>query len=256
MKKLLYLFIFLSFFKISLPNDSIPCFSLITEEFPPFNYTENEKAAGIAIDILDEMFKRIGSNQSSFDAKFYPWARGFYIAQNQKKSIIFTTARTKEREQLFKWVGPIFSDKTEAFCLNKNNIKINSISDFSNYTISSYIGDSQEELIKELGIPLEKLDRLTNSEARFKKVYSGRSDIVFVSRFAFLDYLKKENIEFNIFKSIYQLDSIDLCYAFSLDTPDFIIDKFQEIINELHKENFIRDTFDKYGIVEAYYIEK
>jgi polar amino acid transport system substrate-binding protein len=181
-----------------------------------------------------------------------PWARGYYTAQKEPLNILFVTARTEERENLFKWVGPIFTDRTEAFALKKKKIKINSSRDFSKYIISSYIRDSQEELISSLGIPVENLDRLTSSDARFKKLYSGRTDIVFTSRITFLDFLSAEEIDPNIFESLYILDSIDICYAFSTDTPDWVIEKFQNILNELHEDGTIEKIFTNYGLSWAY----
>jgi polar amino acid transport system substrate-binding protein len=168
---------------------------------------------------------------------------------------LFITARTKEREKSFKWVGPVFTDKTEVFSLRNRNITINSVEDLKKYSIASYIGDYQEEIIKKLGIPEENLDRVTSSEARLKKVYSGRTDLIFINKGTLIDYANREEINPYVFQSVYKLEGIDMCYAFSFDTPDCIIEKMQQILDELHKEGFVKNIFKKYGFEEAYYIE-
>lgn len=234
----------------------MPYFRLLTEEIKPLSFLEADKARGIAIDILNELFERAGSNQNANLAEFYPWARSYYIAQRERQNILFLTARTKNRETLFKWVGPVFTDRPEAFALRSRKIKINEVEDFLNYTISTYINDYQEELVLELGVPLENLDRVTNSDSRLKKVYSERSDIAFMNKIAFLNFIKRENINENVFESIYKLDGINLCFAFSSDTPDWVIEKFQKILEVLHKEGFIRELFEKYGVISAYYVEE
>lgn len=250
MKKFLLIFIFsISIYGVS---KEIPNFRLLTEELRPFNYSINKKAYGISIEILNEIFRRLDSKQNAINSEFFPWARAYYISQNERMNILFVTARTKDRERLFKWVGPIFSDKIEAFALKKRNIQINDISDFQKYRISTYIGDSQEELINKLGIPIESLDRLISSEARFKKLYSGRSDIIIASRIVFFDYLNSNEINTNTLDSIYELDSIDICYAFSLDTPDWVVDKFQEVIMDLHKDGTINKIYESYNFDWVY----
>ena len=249
MKKILCILnLFLLAITIYPEEQEFPHFKLITEELKPFNFCQNGEASGISIEILNLIFEMSGSSQKANHAEFLPWARGYFTAQKEPLNILFVTARTAERENEFKWVGPIFTDRTEAFALKKRKIKINSPNDFSNYIISSYIGDSQEELISNLGIKIDSLDRLTSSEARFKKLYSGRSDIVFTSRITFLDYLHSQKIDPNIFESIYELESIDICYAFSKDTPDWVIEKFQSALNELHKNGTIAKLFDNYGL--------
>lgn len=253
MKKISYILcLFLLFSTIYPQEEEFPHFKLITEELKPFNFCQNGEASGISIEILNLIFELSGSSQVANEAKFLPWARAYYTAQKEPLNILFVTARTAEREKEFKWVGPIFTDKTEAFALKKRRITISSLNDFSDYIISSYIGDSQEELMADLGIPIDNLDRLTSSEARFKKLYSGRSDIVFTSRITFLDYLHSEEIDPNIFESIYELDSIDICYAFSKDTPDWVIEKFQAALKELHENGTIEKIFENYGLSWEY----
>lgn len=258
MKRLLLILsmIFITSTQLFSEDDIIPVFRLITEEFSPYNFLREKEPVGISIELLQEILKRVGSHQKISTSEFFPWARGYYIAQHNPNTILFITARTKEREELFKWLGPVFTDRTEVFALRNKNITINSVEDLKEYTIASYIGDYQEEVIKELGIPEENLDRVTSSEARLKKVYSGRTDIVFVNRSALLDYTNRENINPYVFQSVYQLEGIDMCYALAPDTPDWIVEKMQKALDELHEEGFVKNLFKKYGFEDAYYIEK
>ena len=258
MKKLLLILsmIFISSIQIFSENDTIPVFRLVTEDFSPYNFLKEKEPVGISVELLQEILKRSGSRQKIGTAEFFPWARAYYIAQNNPNTILFITARTKEREGLFKWVGPVFTDKTEVFALRNKNIIIHSVEDLKKYSIASYIGDYEEEIIKELGIPQENLDRVTSSEARLKKVYSGRTDLVFVNKSALIDFTNRENINPYVFQSVYQLKGVDMCYALAPDTPDWIVEKMQQALNELHEEGFVSNLFKKYGFEDAYYIEK
>lgn len=258
MKRLLLILsiIFITSTQVFPEDNIIPVFRLITEEFSPYNFLKEKEPVGISIELLQEILEKIGARQKINTVEFFPWARGYYIAQHNPNTVLFITARIPEREELFKWVGPVFTDKTEVFALRNKNININSVEDLKKYTIASYIGDYQEEVIKRLGIPEENLDRVTSSEARLKKVYSGRTDIVFVNKTALIDYTNREDINPYVFQSVYELEEIDMCYAFSLDTPDWIIEKMQQELNKLHKEGFVKNLFKKYGFEDAYYIRK
>lgn len=104
MKKILLLLSFL----LSLQAVDIPNFKIMTENYPPFNMENKDgKLVGIGVEVFTEMLKRVGSSQTKEDFELMPWSRAYNIVQTKKNSVLFTTSRTKEREELFKWVGPL-----------------------------------------------------------------------------------------------------------------------------------------------------
>ncbi|WP_158006870.1 transporter substrate-binding domain-containing protein [Piscirickettsia litoralis] len=100
---------------------------IITEQYPPFNYKDTTKKAGkkqqltgIAVDILKQTYLNAGLKLNLNDIKILPWSRGYYLAQQAHlTNMLFSTARTKEREDLFKWVGPIVADYTSVYALKR-----------------------------------------------------------------------------------------------------------------------------------------
>lgn len=251
MKVFLLIFILFSF---TMRGD-IPKFRMITENWQPFNYEVRGVSAGISIDILNKILKGLGSSQTVDEVEFFPWARAFHVAQNNPSTILFSTSRTEAREDSFQWVGPIYLHKTEAFALRSREIVINSPEDFLNYTISTYLGDAQEEMIeRELGVPISKLDRIPNADGRFLMVYHGRSDIFFSSRVSTTNFYRRNNLNPDLIESIYVLNSTGLYFALSPDIPSDIVEKMQEILDELHESGYIAELFKNYGIAWAYSI--
>lgn len=249
-KYFFYLFFFSNTF-LTYSNDW--SFSPITETWYPFNYQVRESPRGISIDILRKVFERSNLEIHLEDFKFYPWARAYHVAKNTPNSILFTTLRTENRENEFKWLGPIYIHKTEAFALNMRNIVIENYKDFDKYIISTYLGDAQEELIQNiLGINIEKLDRIPNPEGRFLKVLNGRSDIFFSSRISLISFSNTQNIDISALEAIYELSRTGAYFAFPINTPDFIISNLNEILRDLHEENYILELFKKYKIEWAY----
>lgn len=88
---------------------------LLTENFPPYNmaingknFAQEDNIDGIAVDIVREMFKRAGIKYSL--TLRFPWDRIYKLALEKPGYGVFVTARLAEREDKFKWVGPIGPD--------------------------------------------------------------------------------------------------------------------------------------------------
>ena len=98
--------------------------TIITEEYPPVNFTHEGKINGSSVEIVREILRRL---KQPDNIKILPWARGYYLIKTNPNVALFTTTRTKEREELFHWVGPI-ATATNAFYVKKgSNIRINSL---------------------------------------------------------------------------------------------------------------------------------
>ena len=105
---------------------------LLTENFPPYNmakngknFAQNENIEGIAVDILRETFKRAGIPYSM--TLRFPWQRIYQLALENPGYGVFVTARVPEREQLFKWVGPLGPDDWVLLARGDSSITLTSL---------------------------------------------------------------------------------------------------------------------------------
>jgi len=145
--------IFLILFLIlSLFGNDIDKIKIYTENYPPYNMKINGVSQGIAIDILDAMLKQLNSKISINNVKLKPWATGYKIVSKKKNTMLFSTTRTKQREKLFKWVGPISKTKIGITALKSKNIIIKNITDLKKYKIGAIKNDIGEILLLEAGI--------------------------------------------------------------------------------------------------------
>ena len=85
--------------------------TLLTEEYPPYNFRQEGKLTGFAVDLMVLMLEKLDSGIGRDDIKLLPWARGYQIVKTKKNSVLFAMSRTPSRETVFKWVGPIESNK-------------------------------------------------------------------------------------------------------------------------------------------------
>lgn len=81
-----------------------------TEDFPPYNYVDaSGKPTGLAVELLAALMKEAGVD---YRIEVLPWARALQTARYQPNSLLFTVARTPERESWFHWIGPIAKRRT------------------------------------------------------------------------------------------------------------------------------------------------
>ena len=122
------------------------------------NMNVNGKLQGISVDIIDAMFKQMGSKRTKDSIKLKPWATGYKITLKKKNCMLFSTTRTAQRENLFKWVGPIIATKIGIIAPKEKHIKISNVKELNNYKIGAVIKDIGEQLLIAQGIPKHNID--------------------------------------------------------------------------------------------------
>ena len=226
--------------------ETLPKFTIMTERWVPYQFEENEKIQGVAVDFLILMLARVGSSQNRNDIKMYPWARGYKYAQNKENTILFSTTRTEERKKMFKWVGPIFQNTTGLIAKKDKNIIINSPKDLKKYKIGTTREDVGEQYMVKLGISLDQLQRSNSYISNLKKLNRDRIDFVVSGFPGFSNDAKSIGINPDLFEIVFIVKTADISYAFYKGTPDWIINKFQKALDELKAEGKFDELMDKY----------
>ncbi|HDR73009.1 MAG TPA: transporter substrate-binding domain-containing protein, partial [Methanoculleus sp.] len=112
-----------------------------TEQNPPFNFEENGTLQGISIDLLELITGKMGDQVSREEVRLLPWTEAYQAALTQNRTVLFTTARIPEREQSFKWVGPIYSATNVIFARPDSGIVIDEPGDLNEYQIGVIVDD-------------------------------------------------------------------------------------------------------------------
>ncbi|MEH6402052.1 MAG: transporter substrate-binding domain-containing protein [Sneathiella sp.] len=215
-----------------------------TEDSPPLNFMDGS-LKGITVDILKEIFKRTGSVKKIGDIKLVPWARGYDALNTGPNVILFSTAKTKERTPLFKWVGPI-TDLNIGIFTTKGGPSISKASDLMSLKIGSVQKDVGEQiLLSETSYPEASLKRSSLSSG-IKKLKAGRIDA-----FAYMELPARYKIGQLGFKQsdfvlAYELLKLPLYYSASKDVSDEAISMMQKALDEIRSDG----TLDK--IIASY----
>jgi ABC-type amino acid transport substrate-binding protein len=72
----------------------------------------------------------------------YPWVRGYKYLETRKNAALFSTTRSKKREKLFKWVGPLAEKKIGFFAKKDRKIKLKTVQDAKGYAKASTLPES------------------------------------------------------------------------------------------------------------------
>lgn len=150
---------------------------VLTEENPPLNYTENKKLTGMATEVVQEMGKRA---KMKLDFEVMAWNKAYEKAQADKETCLYSTARLPNRENAFKWVGPIAVNKWGLFALGGFKQEIKSLNDAKPFRIGGVARDAKTEFLKQWGVTnifeVED-DRLNPGKLTLNRKETGKIDL-------------------------------------------------------------------------------
>ena len=184
---------------------------IFTENYPPYNMEVNGELKGIAIEVIDAMFKQMKSTQDLTDVNLVSWSRAYAIAQKKKNAMVFSCTRTESREKLFKWVGPISKTTISVIALKSKNIVIKNTSDLKKYKVGAVLKDIGETLLIEAGVSKENIQSVSGKnpiKLSFTKMEKNRIDMfAYEENVAFYN-AKADGFDKNNYEVVYTLKQI------------------------------------------------
>jgi len=174
-----------------------------SDEWKPFHTIDKStnSVKGFTVDLVKEILNRM--NVKISEHKIYPWKRACYMVFNGALDAIFTSTRTREREQYCYFPDEPLTDFSYLFYIRKNDkekIKYNTFDDLKGYRAGLVIGFSYTK---------EFMDFITkeNNYSQFVTGYKN-FDLLLKER---VDYVPAARRVANIY--IEQLGAEDKCIA-------------------------------------------
>ena len=215
----------------------------ITEEYPPYNYTESGIARGITVDILLESAALMALPLERRNIRSMPWARGYQMARKGPGVLLFSMTRTNDREHLFKWVGPIVPTRIVLLGRRGQQFKLG---DLSTYRIGVIRDDIGHQLINQLGIGNQQLQISSTAVGLANMLERGRIDFWAYDEITAIWFIKKLGLDSSHFTAAYTLKDGETYYAFSLDTDDAQISVLQNGLDKLKQQQRYLDIVNAY----------
>ncbi|KIP96985.1 MULTISPECIES: ABC transporter substrate-binding protein [Pseudomonas] len=219
---------------------------LLTENFPPYNmaingknFAQEDNIDGIAVDVVREMFKRAGVSYSL--TLRFPWDRIYKLALEKPGYGVFVTARLPEREELFKWVGPIGPDDWILLARGDSTLVVNNLQQAKQYRIGAYKGDAIAEHLEKQGLkPITSLRDQENA----KKLESGQIDLWATGDPAGRYLARQEGV--SGLKTVLRFNSAQLYLALNKDVPDEVVQKLQSELDKMRAEGYVDKILNSY----------
>lgn len=216
-------------------------FKIMTEEFPPYNYTENGKLTGLSSEVLFELAKRVGHGT---EVEVLPWARAYGLIQKQDGLILYSMTRTEQRENMFKWVGPVASNKWVLFAKKGAGLTIGSLDDAKKVgKIGTYKDDAAESFLKENGFT--NLDSVLDDMLNVPKLTAGRIDLWITGELQGIQKAKEKGMNDQIEK-VFDVQDTQLYIAFSKNTGDDVIATWQKALDDMKADGSYDAIVKKY----------
>jgi polar amino acid transport system substrate-binding protein len=220
--------------------------TVATEEFPPFNYTENGKLLGISTEVVEAILARA---MITAEIKVYPWARCYGMVSERANVIAFSMGRTPDRENLFIWIGPIApAVKTVLFKLKqRSDILIPSLEEAKKYKIGIVRASGGHKVLLQHGFENEEnIFPVAQLEQNLKKLFSGRIDLLFYNNMSVMTKAKNMGLPVAQIEEAFVFGEFGTYLAINKQTDETIVKKIRTAFEQLQAEGVVKDIAKKY----------
>jgi ABC-type amino acid transport substrate-binding protein len=222
-------------------------FQFMSEEFPPYNYIEDNQPKGSSVETFNLLLKKLKAKKNISSLTFWPWARSYTALQSKTNHLLFVVTKTKARENLFKWVGPISKSSNVLIGKKFFEIKTNPKSHLANYRYCVVREDAGGQLLKQnYQIPSNMIYEATDPLTCIHLIKNNRADLIAYDENVTHWLMKKNRESIGDYSSKMIISESEHYIAFSKDTSDQIIKKFQDAIDEIKKEKEFQLIKQKY----------
>lgn len=221
---------------------------LYTENYPPYNMSATGRAFEHNGDNVDglctEMVKAILERTDlDYVIKLRNWDYGYNRVLDKPNHGLFCTTYTEERAPLFKWVGPLTSNLWTIFGPAGSNLRIDELDDIEGMTVGGYRNDVMTLYLKGHGYTVSELD---SNDLNPKRLELGQIDLWIADRLAGPYFASQQNVE-NL-SVLYSFNETKLYLAINPQTPDEVVEKLNQALQEIHESGMFEAIEDKYGL--------
>jgi polar amino acid transport system substrate-binding protein len=197
----------------------------------PYNFEKENRIQGLVFEVADALAKRAGYRLA---VEVVPWARAILTAQNEASVLVFSVARTPEREALFHWIGPIVKAENWLYKLeSRKDIILKDLQDARPYLVGNVANSSTIPLQKRLGI---RIDTGPSDLSNCRKLKYGRVDLVPVDPRGLAAFLAPCELSVKQIEKTIVLAAEDLYIAIGKNTKPEVAARFMSEFDLMVKD--------------------
>ena len=211
--------------------------TIVSEDNPPFNFNQDGVFTGSSTEVVREIMRRLNVTA---EIQVMTWARAYQLAQTDTNVVLFSTARTGERENLFHWVGPIYKVRFGFYARQGSNLVLTCLADAKKVNaIATYKDDVREQLLKTMGFT--NLDSSKSPASNLKKLLAGRVDLWLYSNLGVPSVAGQIGIDPAEVELVLPFKDVNAYIAISKSTPRTVVDQWQSTLEAMKRDG----SFDK-----------
>lgn len=225
------------------PYDYIDSLRYLTEEFRPYQYEEDGRPTGLAVEVLQLMWDEMGVAEQHIE--FLPWQRAYEMTIMEPNTILFSMVRTPQREPQFKWVGPIQPARTIMIARSDSALTIDSVTDLTGKAIGVIKEYAAESILRKYAIE-HRIHVVPTITIAVNLLVSQRIQMLCMEERAFNRQIAEMGLSPSMFKTLWVLHDSKPSFAFHLSTPDSIIVEFQKALDTVRTTQAYKQILKKY----------
>ena len=221
-------------------------FTVLTEEFPPYNFTQDGTVRGISTDILVKTLLAAGFPAEAERFQVLPWARAYNQTLHNPGALLYSVTRTPERESLFKWVGPIAPNRNVLIARKDRRLVLKSLKDAHRLRVGAIREDAGEQLLLARGFPAGQIDLASDARTNLLKLDSGRIDLFAYPETVFKWVARQEGRNCDDYETVFVLHDGYVYFALNKETPGEIAHALQKALDGLKESGEVQAVIDRY----------
>lgn len=228
---------------LSASAPSLEDLSYLTEEYYPFNYTEERVLKGLSTDLLRMVWDETGTPHQTIQSM--PWARAYESIQHDAFTVLFSMARTQEREEMFAWAGPILVVRFVLIAKKKKGIMLNTLDDLGGFRVGTVRDDVSDTLLAQYK-KIATIEAVADMEQNISKLMDDRLDMVAYEARSWDKIADRLNLAPQEYEVVYVLNETPIYYAFHKGLPVELIRTFQEALDRIRAKPAYQQLLDRY----------
>ena len=206
----------------------------------------------MSVDVLLKVFEKMDAGMTKDAIQLLDWTDGYNRTLHEAGTMLFSTVRNAERENLFRWLGPIAPHKDVIIALTAGNVQIADPGDLNAYTIGVIKNYSSVQLLTDLGVPPVNLVEVENVETLYAKLVSGDVECIAYSEAGNQLIVQALGYNASDFDVVYTLQVSELYYAFNHNTPDDLMDFFSNAFEKVKLDKTVDGSSEYEKIMNSY----
>jgi polar amino acid transport system substrate-binding protein len=217
--------------------------TIYTEIEPPDQFLGPDgKLTGCSYEIVREVQRRV---QNADPIEAVPWVRGYKELQGRPNVVLFSIARSKDRDSLFEWVGPIGEIAFVFYARADSPISIKNLDEARKLIfIGVYKEDIRDQHLTKLGFT--NLDRSIDDVTILKKLMAGRIDCMVANAAGISDLTISAGYKPEDVRAVFPFLKVQLYIAFSKATPRATVMRWQKALDDMKSDGTFERIYRKY----------